>query len=199
MTPRISDLRSGKVELPGNSKINIKESGIDKYEIEIPKTGFKAKHIYLTFFSIFWLAFITFWTFGAAQGSVFFALFSIPFWIVGLLMMKGLIISIFGTQKISIERDKILIIKDSPFSTKELEISYNELQSIELQPLLQNGFSVYKHMGNGGSFTNMNTSLPTISYLTKEETIGESLSANDQKWLVNYLNEKIVPLMKFIR
>lgn len=35
-------------------------------------------------FSIFWLSGIAFWTWGAAQSSVAFACFSIPFWCVGL-------------------------------------------------------------------------------------------------------------------
>lgn len=35
-------------------------------------------------FSLPWLAFIAFWTWGAAQGSALFACFSIPFWCVGL-------------------------------------------------------------------------------------------------------------------
>lgn len=35
-------------------------------------------------FSLPWLGFIAFWTWGAAQGSAIFACFSIPFWCVGL-------------------------------------------------------------------------------------------------------------------
>lgn len=201
MTSRISDLRSDGIKLPSKSTIKVSNIGMDKFEIEIPRTGFKGKHIYVSVFSIIWISFISFWTFGAAQGSIFFALFSIPFWIVGLLMIKGLIVSIFESQLIKIERDSLTISRKAPFLTKNLTISYSELSSIEMQSLLINTsspFKLYQKMGAGVSSFNPISKIPTVTYSTTEETIWENLSNPEQKWLVNYLNEKIVPLMRFI-
>ncbi len=45
---------------------------------------FSAANLGAFIFSLPWLGFIAFWTWGAAQGSAIFACFSIPFWCVGI-------------------------------------------------------------------------------------------------------------------
>lgn len=50
---------------------------------------FRFTDIFLTLFSIFWLGFAVFWTYMAMEGSVIFALFGIPFILVGVYLLIG--------------------------------------------------------------------------------------------------------------
>lgn len=50
---------------------------------------FSAANLGAFIFSLPWLAFISFWTFMAAQSSLVFAAFSIPFWCVGIGMFSS--------------------------------------------------------------------------------------------------------------
>lgn len=56
-----------------------------------PEEGFSfsSEDIFLIPFSLFFLGFSIFWMWGASQGSTFFALFGIPFLLVGLYMAIG--------------------------------------------------------------------------------------------------------------
>lgn len=56
-------------------------------------------------FSIFWLGFVAFWTFGsAAMGApFFFVLFSLPFWAVGLFMIRSSLAAILGRASLTLD------------------------------------------------------------------------------------------------
>lgn len=86
----------GKLTKPHGSRIVLKRSR-DRLSIVIPPSGLRSENIGILFFALFWNAFILVWTIGAVAGSIFFALFSIPFWIVGLGMLAGGLLAI-GTR-----------------------------------------------------------------------------------------------------
>ena len=67
---------------------------------------FSAGSLATFLFSLPWLGFIAFWTWGAAQGSAIFACFSIPFWCVGI----GLFCSPWWTQRT--QKRTVLVITD---------------------------------------------------------------------------------------
>lgn len=60
----------------------------------------------LTVFALFWEGFVIFWTLGAAQSSVVFALFSIPFHIVGLGISGLLLFMLLGKSEIRLSRSE---------------------------------------------------------------------------------------------
>lgn len=95
---------------PHGSRIKIGHS-TQAIEILIPARGFRIEFLFLALFAVAWNTFITFWT-GATIFMLFpinliFAIFSLPFWGVGLSMMGGLLFGIWGRTRIKIDGDRI--------------------------------------------------------------------------------------------
>jgi hypothetical protein len=128
---------------PAESKILIKKGFDDSIEIFYPKKGITVSVIPQLFFTIFWFVFISFWTWGASQGSVFFALFSIPFWLFGFGMIGGFINSISETQIIKIAKTSLTLIKDRPIRPKKLELKIKDIQAIKMKQLKMNPFLMF--------------------------------------------------------
>lgn len=80
---------------PLGTRVELLRAG-QALSIRIPPGRLNPPMLYLTFFSVFWLSFVAFWTLMAARGSVFFALFSLPFWLVGLGMARTVVLNLFG-------------------------------------------------------------------------------------------------------
>ena len=82
------------VRKPAGTRVELLRQPESLY-IRIPPGNFSPQTIYLTFFSVIWLSFVAFWTILALRGSIFFAMFSIPFWLVGLVMARTVAHSLF--------------------------------------------------------------------------------------------------------
>jgi len=81
------------VTLPSDSRV-ILSSTPALLSITIPRTGFRSPGFWFSSgFAVFWLGFVAFWTFSAlAMGApIFFAMFSLPFWAVGIFMVRVLL------------------------------------------------------------------------------------------------------------
>lgn len=100
-SPSRSIVRSEK---PAGSRIQLDRSA-DTITVVIPPAGLTPEILSFAGFAVFWNAFILVWTIGAASGSLVFALFSIPFWMVGLGMLSGLAFAIAGQSNLTINRD----------------------------------------------------------------------------------------------
>jgi eukaryotic-like serine/threonine-protein kinase len=94
----LDQVKSGAIAKPKSKpfnsrvKLTISSSGEgDRLEVLIPPSGWTAELIPLIIFALFWNAFLVVWTTGAAMVSIFFALFAIPFWLVGLAMVAGVV------------------------------------------------------------------------------------------------------------
>lgn len=200
MSERISDLTGGASSVH-SEKISVNRVKSDHTEIFLEAEGFSSKIVGVIFFALFWNGFLVVWTTMAAQASFLFAAFSIPFWAVGLLMLTGVFTSIFGKQWIIIKRDEFIIRKKVLFRTAELNIPYRDLISIENVRQV-GGKKTAKLLASSSADSGLISKTPTISYdkkARKELMFAEHLSKNDQEWLVDYMNETIVPLLKFVR
>jgi hypothetical protein len=60
----------------------------ERFSLRVPPLRPSPKTLAPVGFGVFWLSFVAFWTAGASKGSFLFAAFSIPFWIVGLAMLR---------------------------------------------------------------------------------------------------------------
>lgn len=69
----------------------------------LPAQGMRAGTWGLLGFMVFWLGFIAFWTVGAAAAGGAFAMFSIPFWGVGLTMLGSIVWMSRGTRSVYID------------------------------------------------------------------------------------------------
>lgn len=181
---------------PTGTKMTIKKGFDDSIELFYPKQGFKASMIFQVFFTIFWIGFVAFWTWGASQGSVIFALFSIPFWLVGIGMLSGLINSISETQTLKLSRNTLIIKKDRPIRPKSFEINVKDIQSIRMKNLKMNNpfamfgnmklmFKMQKSFGMGG------IEMPAIISGVKTEYFFEDANDAEQEWVTTTLDSII--------
>ena len=178
---------------PAGSKIDMETGRGGSVVLSIKRSGFKASHIPLLLFSIFWLGFITVWTTFAAFGSVFMALFSIPFWAVGIFMVRGLFISIFGSQKLEITGSQLIFTKNGVFKTKTVEIDQREIVAIELNSVVRNTRG-YRDLANGTNMTSYGSTIvgqPTIKTNIKDYKIFDSASEAGRTWVVKFLKKVV--------
>ena len=100
-----------------------------------PKHGivFRTADIFMIPFSLLWCGFAIFWVIMASQGSIFFAMFGIPFVIIGLIFVFGRFI-IEAKQRentvYGITKDRI-IIKSGVFSKSIKSLNIRTLSDIE--------------------------------------------------------------------
>lgn len=111
--PRVEPRRAPSVpapsEPPQGSRIQMKRAG-SRLEIDIPadpSRAFSVSNLFMVVFSTFWLGFVAFWTLGAAAGGGLFALFSIPFWLVGFFMGFNSLRVMFGGESIELDGAKL--------------------------------------------------------------------------------------------
>lgn len=201
MAIRISDITGGASSIHSN-KIEVNEVNNDLVEVSLKPEGFSSRMLGNIFFAVFWNGFLIVWTTLALQGSLAFAAFSIPFWIVGIFLLFGIMVALFGHQKIIIEKNRFILQKKVLLRNAHRIIPYNTLLSIE--NLRQIGARKTTKLAASSSPDNgLLSKTPTITYILegkrKELMFAEHLDKNDQEWLVEYLNEQITPKLRYIR
>ena len=96
-----SDRQSSKrLPKPLGSQIEIKRT-YSSLEVSIPPIGWRSAGVSILFFAVFWNGFLFFWTSLALRAGIF-ALFSIPFWIIGIGIAYAGLSSVFGRTRIVI-------------------------------------------------------------------------------------------------
>jgi serine/threonine protein kinase len=110
--PQYREITALTVDKPAGSKIQLRKNE-DTLEITIPPVGFQSSMLFIGFFATFWNLFILVWTLGALSapfpGNIPFALFSLPFWGVGFSMIYGILYGLFGSFKITIDQQQIVL------------------------------------------------------------------------------------------
>ncbi len=195
-TSELADIKSiDKINNPPTgTKITIRKLG-DSIELFYPKKGFTASMGLQLFFSVIWFVFISFWTWGASQANMFFALFSIPFWLIGFVMLGGLINSISETQTLKISKTLLILKKDRPIRPKKIEIKVKDIQSIKMKQLNINPFVIFgysrlmmkvsRQIGMG------RIEIPAIISGLKTEYFFEDAYEAEQEWVTTTLENII--------
>ncbi|MBN4003956.1 serine/threonine-protein kinase [Nostoc sp. LPT] len=97
--PQPTNLPTLVVGKPDGSKIQLTKNG-DSLEIIVPPAGFDPSIVFTGLFAIVWNSFILFWTIGALSApfpvNIPFAMFSIPFWGAGFMMLYKFFFHFFG-------------------------------------------------------------------------------------------------------
>ena len=173
---------------PAGSQIQLKKEGNDRVEIYYPKIGFTTMAIPILIFTIVWLGAIAYWTLGAAKGSLFFALISIPFWWMGGAMFMGLLNAVYETQTLIIDKTTIKLRRNRPMKSCNFEVNFKDIYSIELREMKDFPFSAFIHL-NRVKNANDNITLEVPSILTGSETIHffEGAVDAEQEWVVGVL------------
>ncbi|MCC5616233.1 serine/threonine protein kinase [Nostoc sp. CHAB 5836] len=98
--PQWTNLPTLVVGKPDGSKIQLTKNG-DSLEIIVPPAGFDPSIVFTGLFAIAWNSFILFWTIGALSApfpvNIPFALFSLPFWGAGFVMVYKFLFHLFGS------------------------------------------------------------------------------------------------------
>lgn len=134
---RISEVFEGTPDnvtpdkMPAASRLQLNKLSDSSYEISLPKGGVKSVGCATLVFSIFWLAFVAFWTLMASQAG-FFALFSIPFWFVGIGMFIFSINSMTEVQRLIVSSDSIRVIKSRIAVSKDVTIPLENIKAISM-------------------------------------------------------------------
>ena len=181
---------------PMGSKIKVQKGLYGNFELLHPKRGFTALSIPMLIFAVFWLSFVAFWTFFASQGGVFFALFSIPFWLVGLFMLGSILNSASEKQYVKLSKTSIILVKDRLFRTQSIEVSMEDIHSVELKDLKVNPFSM---LGNTNYLSRQQRGygmlqpmlVPTVVSGMKLYHFFENASEVEQEWAVYVINKEL--------
>ncbi len=99
------------VTKPTGSKISLTKDA-DSLEILIPPKGLSSEVGYLCFFALFWNSFMVIWTAGALSASFGFALFSIPFWTAGIVMIEQILFALFGRVRLRLNQQQISLTRE---------------------------------------------------------------------------------------
>ncbi|MEH1812633.1 MAG: serine/threonine-protein kinase [Nostoc sp.] len=107
--PTLPALVVGK---PDGSKIQLTKNG-DSLEIIVPPSGFDPSIVFTGLFAIVWNSFILFWTIGALSApfpvNIPFALFSLPFWGAGFMMVYKFFFHFFGRICLRLNPEQITL------------------------------------------------------------------------------------------
>jgi hypothetical protein len=99
---------------PLNTKTQLTKGG-DFFEIYIPPHGFDRSILLLSCLTIFWNGFILMWTcYGARQlfpTTIYFILFSLPFWLAGIMLAYLSLLYLFVKTYLRIDKYEISLIQ----------------------------------------------------------------------------------------
>ena len=193
-----SSLEEIKFKPPNGSKISIQKGINGRMDLTLPKKGFTASQIPQLLFSIFWLSFIIFWTWGASQGSIIFAMFSIPFWLVGINMIIGIVNSANEIQNIYIDKYTLKIQRNRPIRSKTFQTKIGDIETIKMKGIKMNPLTMF---GNFRQMMKMQSSFgspieaPSVITGVKTEHFFEDANDAEQEWVTKLL-DTIVKKMK---
>jgi serine/threonine protein kinase len=110
--PQPTNLPTLVVGKPYGSKIQLTKNG-DYLEIIVPPDGFDPSIVFTGLFAIVWNSFILFWTIGALSApfpvNIPFALFSLPFWGAGFVMVYKFLFHLFGRICLRLNSEQIAL------------------------------------------------------------------------------------------
>jgi serine/threonine protein kinase len=130
--------------LPSDSRVTLVSSP-ELISVSIPRAGLRSPGFWFSSgFAIFWLGFVAFWTFSAlAMGApIFFAMFSLPFWAVGIFLVRTLLKPALTTVKLDITREGGLVLEETFIGKPRVRSwPYADIGScrVENAPISQNG------------------------------------------------------------
>lgn len=195
----VMDTYSQELYPPHGSKIEIFENAAGNVELRLPPKGLSGQIGFISFFAVAWLSFITFWTYMSVTmvpfpGNIAFALFSIPFWYVGIMMAYSVMNALREYQILEVQDDRFLVRKVLPINSQSQEIPYGRLDQIGLVKMDEKkAFYSMDKMKNIRS-TNDNTpqempAVPTFQMGIEKINFFEYVEPEEAAWLIQTLND----------
>ena len=175
-----------EVTPPAGSKILMERGLNSQMTWTLPKRGFSLGLVPQLVFATFWLGFVAVWTTLASFASILFAMFSIPFWIVGIVMVVNMINAAFESQRITLNKSTLRIDRLRPVKSKSVSIALDGIQSIKLtaKGLNSNNLKTIGNVQSGFS----SSEIPAVITGSKTEYFFEKASGAEQKWVTRLLD-----------
>ena len=169
---------------PYGSRIRLSESE-EQLSVELPERS--GRRSAFGGFGIFWLAMVGFWTYSAHSTGAPFGLqwFSVPFWIVGALIVSRSVSSIFGRAGITVDRDGVTFTRGFLFFRRQTRVPLQDVGQVVLH---QSG-SYYRSSRRDRDYGPRSYLLMDLGARTMR--FGESLSSREQEWLRDRLNAEV--------
>jgi hypothetical protein len=170
--------------LPYGSRMRLEERD-DRLRIEIPER--RGRRSAFGGFGIFWLGIVGFWTYSAASAGapIGFRLFSLPFWILGVLIVSRSLFSLFGKVGITIEADGVTFTRRFLFFRRATNAPLADVG----QCIVQEARSYYRHSRYERDYRARSHLLMDLGARTV--TFGESLSTREQEWMRERINAEV--------
>jgi hypothetical protein len=160
---------------PAGTRVHLQKSQTQLF-MEIPPTGFRGETLGIGLFALFWNGGILVWTLGAISSGapLVFALFSVPFWFVGLGLLGGIFNSLFGRAKLEIGPQRFLLERQLLGWTGKVEGNSADLSGVELRT----------------AYTRNGRPVQSITLVEGVNThkLGTPLTFVEKAWLVNELD-----------
>jgi len=160
-------------EKPLGSRIELEKTDYS-LEIDIPPTGWHGEGVSLLIFAICWNGFLVFWT-SLASKAGFFALFSIPFWLVGIGMAYAALSTVFGKVHLLIGDRNFSLEWDILGAKRRIQGKTQDLRPLELKSFYEvNNQPVMQLCLNQGVYSHK---------------FGSGLSRVEKEWLMQEIND----------
>lgn len=179
---------------PADSGITMNSVDNDELLIELPKKGINASQIPTIAFALFWLLAIGFFTYISFGIDLLPVLFSIPFWLVGILMILGVIRGSQESQKITITKDAIKIEHSGLLKKSVSETKLNDIQEVLLAnappvSFANYGKSIVSNFSAGQESKSSEKGIPTLLSYANSKTFFETTTEENQVWIVALLDD----------
>ncbi len=181
-------------DIPKGSKISIEKGDGKTIIIKTAAQGLKKSQVPLIGFNLFWLAFITFWTGGAAFAGGWFAAFSLPFWAVGFGMLYTNMSKIFSREEIKIGNGKITLTRKLPFFSRKKTFLLGEIDQVKEDTLEINALNSFKNTSfssGRGSLNDNALSTPHLYVGIKKVPFFENITNIEKRWAVNTVSHLV--------
>ncbi len=200
-THRISDLADRNIiekinTPPRNAKIRVKKMQDGSIELFYPKQGFRASMIIPAIITLFGISLLSFWTWSVSREGSTFAIFSVPLWIIGILMLLELINSGTETQTLTLSKTSLILQKDRPIKPQKNVINLKNIQAIKIKNLgmmtfldlfkFENMKLIFKK-----NFIYGRVKVPTIIFNRRAVYFLEDADYLEQKWITVILNNMV--------
>lgn len=175
---------------PAGSQVEVKKD-IGGLEIKLPRRKPQISDLGGIVFSLFWLGFIGFWTWGAWGGGGFFAMFSIPFWIIGFFMLGNTINSLLQVQIIKIDTQQISLAKERPLFSVRKNILLKDIQAVKRSNAGIRNFNFQSSWSNrSGNGKNNGLEKPAIITGSGTTHFFEEANEAEQDWIMGLIKRK---------
>jgi hypothetical protein len=179
-------------QVPAGSKFRISQGADKSLKLYYPPIGWQWIHLFIIPFMLFWLGFVGFWTFMSLKVSYLMALFSLPFWFVGLSMLKGLYLNIRGWEQIGMSKDSLSYSSGHGSFSKTRTIPLNDVVELALHytsdknKRVSDGIQRMKYDPKKKRSVDRQ---PAIVLLDEKIFFFEAASDPEQDWIIALLND----------